>query len=166
MEQRVVEYRFTNNTLEKKHMLKSSILPCSCIESFQFGFLYHKDFREKNSYFQTSSHFYKQIRFPVIEDECRAGIRLGYPEVPSGFTGRMEFNELGRRQNMNITVWEIDKDGFSEFGYYNEKDELVVTKKFAMTQAQIQKELKGQTLRVSTIEVSKKNLPPASSYLV
>uniref|UniRef100_A0A0X3NGZ5 Glutamate receptor ionotropic, kainate 2 n=1 Tax=Schistocephalus solidus TaxID=70667 RepID=A0A0X3NGZ5_SCHSO len=73
-------------------------------------------------------------------------------EVPSGFTGRMEFNELGRRKNMNITVWEISKDGFQEYGYYNEKDDIVVTKRFATTQAQIQKELKGQTLRVTTIE--------------
>ncbi|VDM03591.1 unnamed protein product, partial [Schistocephalus solidus] len=36
-------------------------------------------------------------------------------EVPSGFTGRIEFNELGRRKNMNITVWEISKDGFQEY---------------------------------------------------
>ncbi|BHF69063.1 hypothetical protein SprV_0301210400 [Sparganum proliferum] len=88
----------------------------------------------------------------ILGPKLAQTMKSGHPDVPSGFTGRMEFDDLGRRKDMNITIWEINKDGFQEYGYYNQKDDIVVTKQFATTQAQIQKELKGQTLRVSTIE--------------
>ncbi|VDL95466.1 unnamed protein product [Schistocephalus solidus] len=104
------------------------------------------------------------------------------PDDVNGFTGYIQFDEQGRRKGLNISVLEINRDGFQEvsysldlkkpslpafgctvlrchatgqilkFGYWNEIEEFVVTKKFAETQAEIQKELTGQTLRVTTIE--------------
>uniref|UniRef100_A0A5K3FNW6 Lig_chan-Glu_bd domain-containing protein n=2 Tax=Mesocestoides corti TaxID=53468 RepID=A0A5K3FNW6_MESCO len=69
-----------------------------------------------------------------------------------GSTGLVEFGSEGRRKNVNITILEMGKDGFLEYGYWNRKDKLVVTKDFSKTKSEIQKELKGQTLRVATIE--------------
>lgn len=74
------------------------------------------------------------------------------PDDVNGFTGYIQFDEQGRRKGLNISILEINRDGFQEFGYWNEIEEFVVTKKFAETQAEIQKELTGQTLRVTTIE--------------
>lgn len=47
----------------------------------------------------------------------------------------------------------IDFSFLLKYGYWNEKDRLVVTKNFSTTQAEIYKELTGQVLRVATIEV-------------
>ncbi|KAL5108133.1 Glutamate receptor ionotropic kainate 2 [Taenia crassiceps] len=69
-----------------------------------------------------------------------------------GQTGRVEFDSNGHRKNVNITILEMSQDGILEYGYWNEKDKLVVTKEFSTTQAEIYKELKDQVLRVATIE--------------
>ncbi|VUZ44625.1 unnamed protein product, partial [Hymenolepis diminuta] len=69
-----------------------------------------------------------------------------------GYTGYVEFDSNGRRKNTNITILELSQDGTQEYGYWNEKDRLVVTKNFSTTQAEIYKELTGQVLRVATIE--------------
>ncbi|KAL5960897.1 Glutamate receptor ionotropic kainate 2 [Taenia solium] len=69
-----------------------------------------------------------------------------------GQTGRVEFDSNGRRKNVNITILEMSQDGILEYGYWNAKDKLVVTKEFSTTQAEIYKELKDQVLRVATIE--------------
>ncbi|CDS37723.1 Glutamate receptor ionotropic kainate 2 [Echinococcus multilocularis] len=69
-----------------------------------------------------------------------------------GQTGRVEFDSNGRRRNANITILEMNQDGILEYGYWNHKDKLVVTKEFSTTQAEIYKELKDQVLRVATIE--------------
>ncbi|BHF69064.1 hypothetical protein SprV_0301210500 [Sparganum proliferum] len=84
--------------------------------------------------------------------EVLESIKSVGPSDINGFTGHIYFDEHGRRKGLNISVLEINRDGFQEFGYWNEIDEFVVTKKFAETQAEIQKELTGQTLRVTTIE--------------
>ncbi|VDD75947.1 unnamed protein product [Mesocestoides corti] len=69
-----------------------------------------------------------------------------------GSTGYVEFTADGRRKNTNITILEMNKEGVLDYGYWNAKDKLVVTKEFSTTKAEIQKELKGQVLRVTTIE--------------
>ncbi|VDK32839.1 unnamed protein product [Taenia asiatica] len=69
-----------------------------------------------------------------------------------GLTGGVEFGSDGSRKNVNISILEMKKDGFTVYGYWNRRDKLVVTKEFSKTREEIQEELKGQTLRVATIE--------------
>ncbi|KAM3181070.1 hypothetical protein ACTXT7_015076 [Hymenolepis weldensis] len=80
------------------------------------------------------------------------GAHLVKGEEFRGYTGYVEFDSNGRRKNTNITILELSQDGTQEYGYWNEKDRLVVTKNFSTTQAEIYKELTGQVLRVATIE--------------
>ncbi|KAM3183160.1 hypothetical protein ACTXT7_010896 [Hymenolepis weldensis] len=70
----------------------------------------------------------------------------------TGFTGGIEFGPDGNRQNVNISILELNKEGYVEYGYWNAKEKLVVTKEFSETKEEIQKEIKGKTLRVATIE--------------
>uniref|UniRef100_A0A0R3T8M8 ANF_receptor domain-containing protein n=1 Tax=Rodentolepis nana TaxID=102285 RepID=A0A0R3T8M8_RODNA len=79
----------------------------------------------------------------------------------TGFTGGIEFGQDGNRKNVNISILELNKDGYVEYGYWNAKEKLVVTKEFSETKEEIQKEIKGKTLRVATIEL---NTPTGSSH--
>ncbi|GAA56161.1 glutamate receptor ionotropic kainate 3 [Clonorchis sinensis] len=79
-------------------------------------------------------------------------IKAIQPENFMGLTGTFQFDGHGWRSNMDLHILEYMPDGFRQFGYWNMDEGLVVTKNFSRTLQEMQSELKGKVLRITTKE--------------
>nr|QQY02581.1 glutamate receptor ionotropic 1 [Cryptocotyle lingua] len=79
-------------------------------------------------------------------------IKAIQPENFMGLTGTFQFDGHGWRSNMDLNILEYMPDGFRQFGYWNMDEGLVVTKNFSRTLEEMQSELKGKVLRITTKE--------------
>ncbi|CAH8597291.1 unnamed protein product [Dicrocoelium dendriticum] len=79
-------------------------------------------------------------------------IKAVKPENFRGLTGTFQFDAHGWRSNINLHILELGMDGFREFGRWNMDEGLVVTKNFSLALQEMQSELKGKVLRITTQE--------------
>nr|QQY02599.1 glutamate receptor ionotropic 2 [Cryptocotyle lingua] len=79
-------------------------------------------------------------------------IRAIQPENFRGLTGKFQFDGQGWRSNINLNILEYSPDGFRQFGYWNMEEGLIVTRNFSHLLQEMQTELKGKVLRITTKE--------------
>ncbi|KAF7259336.1 hypothetical protein EG68_03066 [Paragonimus skrjabini miyazakii] len=69
-----------------------------------------------------------------------------------GLTGTFQFDGNGWRSNIQLQIMERAPDGFRQFAYWNMDEGLIVTKNFSLAFQEMQSELKGKVLRITTTE--------------
>ncbi|KAG5445604.1 Serine/threonine-protein kinase grik2 [Clonorchis sinensis] len=79
-------------------------------------------------------------------------IRAIRPENFRGLTGTFQFDGHGWRSNINLHILEHGAEGFRQFGYWNMEEGLTVTRNFSQILQEMQTELKGKVLRITTKE--------------
>uniref|UniRef100_A0A183AHV0 Lig_chan-Glu_bd domain-containing protein n=1 Tax=Echinostoma caproni TaxID=27848 RepID=A0A183AHV0_9TREM len=74
------------------------------------------------------------------------------PENFRGLTGTFQFDGQGWRSNVNFTILEFAMNEFRKYGHWNLETGLTITKNFSHTMQEIQSELRGKVLRITTME--------------